>query len=247
MSSHSCKCAFFICWLSPRPVHTVGALCAAACGAAQSASSASQQTSQSNPATPNGEFAPVHLGDRGYVGVYLGDLNADRARDLGLKEIRGRVVGRVKKAARRPAPDCRRTTSSSPSTPSAYRTALTSIVCSSIHNQERSLAGDQPRSRAETEGGFGTAPFERPDPQRLFSEANAHLASAAESRKLAEAAQQRGDEKGRAASSTRKRRSANWLRRAALTSKERFATARLPNANRRAPVTTSSPTAVKSA
>jgi predicted metalloprotease with PDZ domain len=31
--------------------------------------------------------------------------------------------------------------------------------------------------------------------QRLFSEANAHLASAAESRKLAEAAQQRGDEK----------------------------------------------------
>jgi hypothetical protein len=89
--------------------------CAAACGSAfaQSASGDSQQTSQSNPATPNGEFMPVQPSDRGYVGAYLGDLNAERARDLGLKEIRGAVVGRVEE--------------SSP--------ALTSIVCSSIHNR----------------------------------------------------------------------------------------------------------------
>ena len=92
MSSHSLN--RFLVYL--RAPFTLSALlaCAAACGAfAQSAPGASQQTSQSNPATPNGEFPPVHLGDRGYVGVYLGDLNADRARDLGLKEIRGAWSG----------------------------------------------------------------------------------------------------------------------------------------------------------
>src|SRR5215475_13277869 len=75
--------------------------CAAACGSAfaQSASGDSQQTSQSNPATPNGELIPVQSSDKGYVGAYLGDLNAERARDLGLKEIRGAVVGRVEESS----------------------------------------------------------------------------------------------------------------------------------------------------
>src|SRR5882672_1233174 len=75
--------------------------CAAAYGgaSAQPAPGASPQTSQSNSTTQNGESMPVQFSERGYVGLYLGDLNAERARDLGLKEIRGAVVGKVEEGS----------------------------------------------------------------------------------------------------------------------------------------------------
>jgi serine protease Do len=174
--------------------------CAAACGSAfaQSASGVPQQTPQSNPVQPNGELAPVQLGDRGYVGVYLGDLNAERARDLGLKEIRGAVVGRVEE--------------SSPGAIAGLQENDVILAFNAERVQNRShffrlLINSQPGSAVSLvisrAGGerrlkvvLGQRRLNVPDPcQRLFSEANAHLASATESRKLAEAALQRGDEK----------------------------------------------------
>jgi predicted metalloprotease with PDZ domain len=174
--------------------------CAAACGSAfaQSATGVSQQTSQSNPATPNGEFTPVHPGDRGFVGVYLGDLNADRARDLGLKEIRGAVVGMVEE--------------SSPAAVAGLQEndVILSFNAERVQNRAhfyRLLIYSQPGSAVMlgiSRGGaeqrlkvvLGQRRLNVPDPcQWLFSETNAHLASATESRKLAEEAAQRGDEK----------------------------------------------------
>ena len=174
--------------------------CAAACGSAfaQSAPGASQQTSQSNSTTPNGEFAPVQPGDRGYVGVYLGDLNAERARDLGLKEIRGAVVGRVEEG--------------SPAATAGLRENDVILAFNAERVQNRShfyrlLINSQPGSAVSlgiSRGGaeqrlevvLGQRRLNVPDPCRgLFSEANAHLASAAESRKLAEEARRKGDEK----------------------------------------------------
>ena len=174
--------------------------CAAACGSAfaQSASGGSQQTSQSNPATLNGEFIPVQPSDRGYVGAYLGDLNAERARDLGLKETRGAVVGRVEE--------------SSPAAIAGLQEndVILSFNAERVQNRDhfyRLLINSQPGSEVSLgisrRGGeqrlkvvLGQRRLNVPDPcQRLFSVANAHLASATESRKLAEEAQQRGDEK----------------------------------------------------
>jgi serine protease Do len=173
--------------------------CAAACGSAfaQSASGDSQQTSQSNPATPNGEFMPVQPSERGYVGAYLGDLNAERARDLGLKETRGAVVGRVE--------------DSSPAAIAGLQEndVILSFNAERVQNRDhfyRLLINSQPGSAVSlgiSRGGaeqrlkvvLGQRRLNVPDPcQRLFSVANAHLASAKESHKLAEEARQRGDE-----------------------------------------------------
>src|SRR5262245_4699080 len=55
--------------------------CAAACGGAFAQSAprdVSHQTSQSDSTTQGAEFRPAQLGERRYVGVYLGDVNAER-------------------------------------------------------------------------------------------------------------------------------------------------------------------------
>src|SRR5215510_7445635 len=174
--------------------------CAAASGSAfaQSASGDTQQTSQSNPTTPNSEFMPVQPSDRGYVGAYLGDLNAERARDLGLKEIRGAVVGRVEE--------------SSPAAIAGLQEndVILSFNAERVQNRDhfyRLLINSQPGSAVSLgisrRGAeqrlkvvLGQRRLNVPDPcQRLFSVANAHLAAGKESHKLAEEAQQRGDEK----------------------------------------------------
>src|SRR5262245_892422 len=174
--------------------------CAAACGSAfaQSASGDSQQTSQSNPATPNGEFMPVQPSDRGYVRAYRDDLKAERARDLSLKETRGAVVGRVEE--------------SSPAAIAGLQEndVILSFNAERVQNRDhfyRLLINSQPGSAVSlgiSRGGaeqrlkviLGQRRLNVPDPcQRLFSVANAHLASAKESHKLAEEALQRGDEK----------------------------------------------------
>jgi len=174
--------------------------CAAACGSAfaQSAPGVSQQTPQSNPITTNGELMPVQLSDRGYVGVYLGDLNAERARDLGLQEIRGAVVGRVEEG--------------SPAANAGLQEndVILNFNAERVQNRAhfyRLLISSQPGSAVSLgiiRGGaeqklamvLGQRRLSVPDPcQRLFSEANAYLASATESHKLADEAQQKGDEK----------------------------------------------------
>jgi predicted metalloprotease with PDZ domain len=175
--------------------------CAAACGGAfaQSApSDVSQQTSQSDSTTQGAEFRPVRLSDRGYVGVYLGDVNAERARDLGLTEIRGALVGIVE--------------GGSPAANAGLREndVILAFNAELVQNRAhfyRLLVNSQPgsvvslgisRSGAEQslEVVLGQRRSTAQDPcQNLFSDANAHLASSRESRKLAEDALQRGDEK----------------------------------------------------
>src|SRR5262249_3045832 len=64
--------------------------------AQSTASGVSQQASQPNSKTPGNEITSVQVSSGGYLGVYLGDVvNAERAKELGLKETRGAVVGRV--------------------------------------------------------------------------------------------------------------------------------------------------------
>jgi C-terminal processing protease CtpA/Prc len=174
--------------------------CAAACGSAlaQPAPGVSHQTSQSNSTTQNGEFMPAQFSERGYVGFYLGDLNAERARDLGLKEARGAVVGKVEEG--------------SPAANAGLREndVILAFNAERVQNRDhfyRLLINSQPGSAVSLEisrGGaeqrlevvLGHRRLNVSDPcQRLFNEANAHLASAAESHKLAEEAQQKGDEK----------------------------------------------------
>lgn len=174
--------------------------CAVACGSAfaQSAPGASRQGSQSDPTTQNAEFMPVQLSDRGYVGVYLGDVNVERARDLGLKEIRGAVVGRVEEG--------------SPAANAGLQENDVILAFNAERVQNRDhfyhlLINSRPGSAVSLEisrGGaehklemvLGRRRLNVSDPcQRLFNEANAHLASAAESHKLAEEARRKNDEK----------------------------------------------------
>jgi S1-C subfamily serine protease len=174
--------------------------CAAACGSAfaQSAPSVSQQNSQSNPITPGGEFMPAQLSYRGYAGVYLGVLNDERARDLGLKEARGAVVGKVEEGS--PAANAGLKENDVILAFNAERVQNPAhfyrLLINSRPGSAISLGISRGGAEQKLEMVLGQRRLNVPDPcQRLFSEANAHLASAAESHKLAEEAQQKGDEK----------------------------------------------------
>jgi len=71
--------------------------CATAYGSAfaqTTAGSVSQQSSQSDSKVP-GNISSLQVSGGGYLGVYLGDITAERAKELSLKETRGAVVGRV--------------------------------------------------------------------------------------------------------------------------------------------------------
>jgi S1-C subfamily serine protease len=172
--------------------------CAVACGSAFAQSGVSQPASQSNPTAQNAEFMPVQLIDKGYVGVYLGDVNVERAKDLGLKEIRGAVVGRVVEG------------SPAASAGLQENDVILAFNAERVQNRDHFyhlLINSQPGSAVSlgiSRGGaeqklemvLGQRRLNVSAPcQRLFNEANAHLASAAESHKLAEDAQQRNDEK----------------------------------------------------
>lgn len=72
----------------------VGLLAAVANNAlAQTASSRTQPPASSSATAPNS--APARGGNGGYLGVYLGDINEERARELKLPAARGVVVGKV--------------------------------------------------------------------------------------------------------------------------------------------------------
>src|SRR5215475_10643581 len=61
--------------------------------------SVSQQASQSDSKTPGSETPSNQVSSGAYLGVYLGDVTADRANALSLKEIRGAVVGTVEEGS----------------------------------------------------------------------------------------------------------------------------------------------------
>ncbi|HEY8458764.1 MAG TPA: PDZ domain-containing protein [Blastocatellia bacterium] len=135
--------------------------------------------------------------DRGYVGAYLGDVNVERAKDLGLKEIRGAVVGRVE--------------AGSPAANAGLREndVILGFNAERVQNRDHFyhlLLNSRPGSAVllaisrrgvehRLEMVLGQRRLNVSDPcRRLFNEANAHLASAAESRKLAEEARKKGRE-----------------------------------------------------
>jgi predicted metalloprotease with PDZ domain len=74
--------------------------CAVACGSASALSiHVLQQAPQSDSKTSGSETPPNQVSSGAYLGVYLGDVTADRASKLGLKEIRGAVVGTVEEGS----------------------------------------------------------------------------------------------------------------------------------------------------
>lgn len=162
------------------------------------ASSVSPPASQSDLKTPQAEISVVQSGGGGYLGVYLGDVNEDRAKELNLKEIRGVVVGRVEEGS-----------------PAAKVGLRENDVILAFNNQRvrncahfhRQLIESQPGSEALlgiNRGGLlkdvsvtlgqRRAGF-MDERSRLFAEVNAMLTSAEDLRGQAEEARKRGDEK----------------------------------------------------
>ncbi len=162
------------------------------------ASSVSPPASQSDLKTPQAELSIVQSSGGGYLGVYLGDVNEDRAKELSLKEIRGVVVGRVEEG--------------SPAAKIGLRENDVILAfnqqrvrnCAQFH---RLLIESQPGSEVLlgiSRGGLlkdlsATLGRRRAgfldERGRLFADVNAMLASAEELRRQAEEARQRGDEK----------------------------------------------------
>jgi S1-C subfamily serine protease len=163
-----------------------------------SGSGVSQQSPQSDSKTPGSDIAAVRIGDGGYLGVYLGDVNEERAKELRLKEARGAVVGRIEEGS-----------------PAAKVGLLENDVILGFNDQRvqnrahlyRLLIESQSGSKISLEisrrgvdqklevvlGRRRSAMLD--ERQSLFNEVNASLVAAEESRKLAEEALQKGDEK----------------------------------------------------
>lgn len=74
-------------------------VCATVHGSAYAQSGASSVSlapqSTTNTKAPGDDISPILVGGGSYLGVYLGDVTPDRAIELGVKEIRGAVVGTV--------------------------------------------------------------------------------------------------------------------------------------------------------
>jgi C-terminal processing protease CtpA/Prc len=141
----------------------------------------------------------VSQGSGGYLGVYLGDLNEERAKELKLSEIRGAVIGKVEE--------------SSPAAKSGLLENDVILVFNDQRVQNRahlyrllieSSAGGKVLLGISRNGETRNIPIELGqrrtgvmDPrQRLFSEADAMLASAEDRRREAQELLQKGDEKG---------------------------------------------------
>lgn len=68
-------------------------------GAAFTARAQSGKVKVSQNPPPATELSLVQTGNGGYLGVFLGDVNAERAKELKLTEVRGAVVGEVVKGS----------------------------------------------------------------------------------------------------------------------------------------------------
>ncbi|MDX2029932.1 MAG: PDZ domain-containing protein [Blastocatellia bacterium] len=134
----------------------------------------------------------------GYLGVYLGDVGEERARELNLPEVRGALVGKVAEG--------------SPGERAGLKEndVILSINDEKIQNRaqfHRLLTGAAPGSRVQLEisregrrriisatlGQRISAGLD--ERERLFGESNALLTVAEERRQMADEAKQKGDEK----------------------------------------------------
>lgn len=164
-----------------------------------SSNSKTLQNDRTNDSSSLDVSVSVSQGSGGYLGVYLGDLNEERAKELKLSEIRGAVVGKVEE-----------------SSPAARSGLLENDVILAFNDQRvqnrahlyrlliESSVGGKVLLGISRNGESRTIPVELGqrrtgvmDPrQRLFSEADAMLASAEERRREAQELLQKGDEKG---------------------------------------------------
>ncbi|MGE0128072.1 MAG: PDZ domain-containing protein [Blastocatellales bacterium] len=165
--------------------------------AQSTASGVSQQASQSDSKTPGSGTASVQVSGGGYLGVYLGDVNSERAKELGLKEVRGAVVGRVEEGSPAAKVELRE------------NDVILTFNAERVQNRaqfHRLLIGSKPGSKVllgisrkgvdqslEVVLGQGRS-AEMDERRRLFSEINAMLANADDIRKQAQEAEQRGDD-----------------------------------------------------
>lgn len=152
------------------------------------------------PATAQNE-APRSsaAGGWGYVGVYLGDMTADRARELGLSELTGAIVGKVEEGS--PAAragikesDCILTFNGQII---RNRLQFFQMLMAATPGARVTLGINRWGTPLQVEVELGRRrPQLMEERQRLFSEAEALLVSAEERKREAEEFQARGDEKG---------------------------------------------------
>lgn len=160
------------------------------------------------PQVPGGQAGKTAAPDEpavrrggGYLGVYLGDVGEERARELNLQEVRGALVGKVAEG--------------SPGERAGLKEndVILSLNDEKIQNRaqfHRLLTGTSPGSRVQLEISregrrriisatlgqrISAGSDER---ERLFGESNALLLVAEERRQMAEEARQKGDEKSAA-------------------------------------------------
>ncbi|MCG3159961.1 MAG: hypothetical protein JMDDDDMK_00993 [Acidobacteria bacterium] len=176
-------------------------VCATAGGSAYAQAapvSAPQQVSQSEAKPSGSEITSVQVGGEAYLGVYLGDVNDERAKELSLKEIRGAVVGRVEEG--------------SPAAKAGLQENDVILAFNAQRVQSRAhfyrlLIESQPGSkislgisRRGADQSLDVVLGQRRSTvmdkrQRLFGEVNAILAKAEDLHKQAQEAEQKGDVK----------------------------------------------------
>lgn len=167
------------------PINTLGQI---------SVSNSSQATQNSNI---SGDVS-TRKGAGGYLGVYLGDINEERAKELKLTEARGAVVGNVEEGS-----------------PAAVAGLRENDVILTFNNQRIYNPGHLYRFLSESSSGSKVVlgisrngaqqnlavtlgqrrAAQMDEKERLYAAANAFMDSAEESAKRAEEAKQRGDEK----------------------------------------------------
>ncbi|MGH9854152.1 MAG: PDZ domain-containing protein [Blastocatellia bacterium] len=177
-------------------------VCAAVHGSAVAQSTTGgvpQQASQPDSKTPGSDVAPIQFSGVGYLGVYLGDVNnAERAKELGLKEIRGAVVGRVEEGSPAAKVEMRENDVILAFNGKRVenRAGFYRLLIESRPGSKISLGISRGGAEQSLEAVLGQRRSAVLDEcQKLFGEANAYLASAEESRKLAAEASRKGDEK----------------------------------------------------
>jgi S1-C subfamily serine protease len=162
---------------------------------AQIGVSNSSQAIQSPSTSAN---IPARKSAGGFLGVYLGDINEERAKELKLSEARGAVVGSVEEGSPAAAAGLRENdvivtfNEQRVYNPSQLYRFLTEQNPGNKVVLGVSRAGTL-HSVAVTLGPRRAAQMD--ERSRLYAEADAMLASAEESAKRAEEAKQRGDEK----------------------------------------------------
>jgi S1-C subfamily serine protease len=201
---------------------------------AQIGVSNSSQAIQSPNTSAN---VPARKSAGGFLGVYLGDINEERAKELKLSEARGAVVGTVEEGSPAAAAGLRE------------NDVIVTFNEQRVYNPSqlyRFLTDSNPGnkvllgvSRAGTLQNVAVTLGPRRAAQmdersRLYAEADAMLASAEESAKRAEEAKQRGDEKeaNRLLEESRAFRSNSEENRAAVDRELREGKIQLPPARR---------------